>query len=90
MAASRDSEIESLHRIMDSDTEALEFIVKEHIGGITGIPIKDIKRKSNTIIASIIHEGEVIIPSGLDVINPGDTVIVIAGGKKLNSIKDII
>lgn len=90
LAASRDSEIESLHRIMDSDTEALEFIVKEHIGGITGIPIKDIKRKSNTIIASIIHEGEVIIPSGLDVINPGDTVIVIAGGKKLNSIKDII
>ncbi len=88
--ATHDSEIESLHRIMGSEVEALEFTVKEPVEGITGIPLKDLKKKKNTIIACIIHEGNIIIPSGSDIISSGDSVIVICVDKKMMSIKDII
>ena len=88
--ASQDSEIESLHKIMGSEVEALEFKIKEPIEGVTGIPLKDLKKKKNAIIACIIHEGRIIIPSGTDVISADDSVIVICVDRKMNSIKDII
>jgi trk system potassium uptake protein TrkA len=85
-----DSEIEALYRVMDGDIEALEFAVKESIEGITDIPLKDINKKSNTIIACIVHGDEIIIPGGKDVISKGDTVIVFTQSEKMKSIKDII
>ena len=82
------SEIESLHKVMDDKTEALEFIVKNDVEGITGIPLKQLKKKSNTLLACIVRDGDIIIPSGEDIICRGDTVIVITQNT-INSIKDI-
>ena len=48
------------------------------------------KKKKNTLIACIVHNGEIIIPGGNDVISPSDTVIVFNQNEKMNSIKDII
>lgn len=90
MADVRDSEIESLHTVMDGKIEALEFMVKEHISGLTDIPILNIKRIKNSLLACIVRDDSIIIPTGSDEIHVGDRVIVLTTGTKLNSIKEIL
>lgn len=85
-----DSEIESLHRIMDGRAEALEFVIKEEIPGLTGVPLKELKTQDNAIVACILHGDGVLIPSGDDRITCGDTVVVITSGTPMKSIKDIV
>lgn len=89
MANAQDSEIESLHRMMDGGIEAVEFIIKESIDGVTDVPLSSIKRIKNSLIACIVREGNVIIPSGNDVISKGDRVIVLVTGS-IKNIKDIL
>lgn len=90
MAGAKDSEIEALHTVMDGKLEALEFIIKEKIEGLTGTPLSEVKRIKNSIIACIVRNNSIIIPSGTDKIIVGDRVIVMTGGKTLNNIKDIL
>lgn len=90
MVNTDDSEIEALHRLMNGRVEALEFSVNEEIKGVTGIPLKDLHPRAGILIACIEHDGEIVIPSGADKIEPGDHVILITTGGKLNNVKDII
>ena len=83
-------EIESLHKFMQDKVEALEFIIKDNIDGITNIPLKDLKLKSGILIACIVHRDKVIIPGGNDIISTGDTVIVIATKGQMQDLKDIL
>lgn len=86
-----DSEIETLHRIMDGHAEAIEFSVKQDIEGVTDIALKDLRPKSGILIACLIRSRKVIIPSGLDAIHKGDTVLIITtSDKQLTNIKDIV
>ncbi len=84
------SEIVSLYKLMDEEIEALEFAVKEPIANLTDIPLYDLKRKDNTLIACIVRGGEIIIPSGNDMIRVGDSVIIVTLVQNMISIKDII
>ena len=88
MNATKGSEIKSIHKILDGNIEALEFSVSENIDGITDIPLKSLKPKAGVLVACIVRDGNVIIPSGNDVIKQGDTVIVISADR-LQSIKEI-
>ena len=81
-------EIEAMRRIMDDKIEATEFIVKENIDGITGLPLKSIRKKTSVLIACILRDGDAIIPSGEDMICRGDSVIIVTN-KTINSLKDI-
>ena len=91
LANAHDSRIESLHKLMDGSVEALEFLVTEEIEGVTGIPLRELRLQAGLLIACIVREGTVIIPSGADAILAGDTVVVVAGsGKQTDSIGDII
>ena len=89
MANAADSEIESLHRMMDGKIEAVEFIIKESIEGLTDIPLMRLNKIKNSLIACIVREENVIIPSGSDVISKGDRVIVLVTGS-IKNIKDIL
>ena len=89
MSGVQDSEIESLHTLLDGKIEALEFNIKEKIEGLTDTPISRIKRIPNSLIACIAREAEIIIPSGNDMIKTGDRVIVLVTGS-INNIKDIL
>ena len=88
MNATKGSEIKSIHKILDGNIEALEFSVSENIDGITDIPLKNLKPKAGVLVACIVRDEKVIIPSGNDVIKQGDTVIVISADR-LQSIKEI-
>lgn len=84
------SEIQSLHKIMDGQVEALEFAVKEEIAGLTDIPLMKLSLRKNVLIACIARGGEVLIPTGSDCIRAGDTVVIMTLGGQMKSIKDVI
>ena len=85
------SEIEALHRIMGDQAEAIEFLVRKDIEGLTEIPLKELKLQKGVLIACIARNNKIIIPSGDSEIRRGDTVIVITTDEKqLTNIKDMI
>ena len=88
----RGSEIESLHRVMDDKVEAIEFSIKENISRITDIPLKDLgpKLKQGVLIACILHNNKVIIPTGNDIISKGDTAIIVTTESQIKGIKEIL
>ena len=80
--------IETLYRFTNNKLEALEFKVFEGAPNL-GIPLKDIKLKSNLIIGAINRREQILLPDGEAHILPGDRVIVVTTQKKLNDFKDI-
>lgn len=87
--ASQDSNIETLYHMFDHRVEAIEFRVSEE-SPVTGIALKDLSLKKNLLIACIVRQGATIIPSGLDDIEVGDTVIVVTTHTGFNDIQDIL
>ena len=85
-----DSKIETLHKLMDDKVEALEFLIKDDIENLTDIPLKNLGLRKNILIACIIRDEDVIIPSGDDKILKEDTVIVVTLGGQIKDIKEIL
>lgn len=83
------SKMETLYKVMDGGAEAVEFIVEEDCE-IIGKPLKELKLKSNTLIAGIIRKRKTIFPSGDDRILNGDRVVILTAGYSLNDISDIL
>lgn len=83
------SSVETLYKIFDGKAEALEFIVAQE-SKLTGMMLRDIKLKPNILIGGIMRGRKTIIPSGADMIMPGDRVIVISANNGLNDIMDIL
>lgn len=83
------SNIETLYKLMNGSVEALEFNVSADFKG-ANIPLKDLSLKPNTLIAGIIRGRSANIPTGGDVILPGDRVVVIVSGQKLMDLSDIL
>ncbi len=83
------SNVETLYRILDNRAEALEFWIREE-SPVVGHPLQELRLKPNLLIACIIHNGHVITPKGQDMIEVGDTVIVITTTTGLGDIKDIL
>ena len=81
--------IESMYRLVDDRVEALEFVIREETK-YTNIALKDLKIKPNNLIACIGRKRQMIIPSGNDSIQVGDTVVVITKAKKVQDITDIL
>lgn len=83
------SKVETLYKLMDSNVEALEFIATRDFRG-SDVQLKDIVLKNNILIAGIVRGRETIIPTGSDVILPGDRVVVISADRKLSDLGDIL
>lgn len=86
---SKGAKMETLYKIMDSDAEALEFLIPENCP-VANQSLKDLKLKKNVLIAGIKRGRKAIIPSGDDQILPGDRVILLVSGRRINDITDII
>lgn len=83
------SKVETLYKLMDGKVEALEFNVQPDFKYIN-IPLKDMRLKPNILISGILRRRKAIIPTGDDSFCPGDKVIVIAAGRPLNDLSDIM
>ena len=87
--ASLDSNLEVLYRLFNNRAEAMEFTVREQ-SGITGIPLKDLSTKNGVIISFIKRGKDVIIPSGSDTIEVGDSVMVVTTHSGFTDLTDIL
>ena len=84
------SQIKTLHHIANETVEALEFGISADAPCI-GIPLKDLKIKSGVLLAGIVRQnGQIIIPSGNDMMQQGDDVIVVTTDTSLRDIRDIL
>ena len=69
--------------------EALEFNITAK-SRITDIPLQELNIRENTLIGSIYRDGRAIFPGGQDMIQVGDTVMVVLSGYRLSDIEDIL
>ena len=90
MNASLHSNVENLYKLHDGKAEALEFYIKEDNENITNIPLMKMRIKKNILICCIFRHGRVIIPGGQDVLQVGDSVVVVLTNERLHDIKDIL
>lgn len=83
------SNVETLYQIIPGKVEAAEFIVKEG-SPITDIPLSVLEFKKDVLVASILRDGQVIIPRGQDSIRAGDHVVVVSGLAALHDVTDVL
>ena len=86
---SRSTEFKTLYRLVGNKVEAIEFVVDKPTS-YTSVPIKDLHIKKNYLLACIIRENKVIIPSGKDTIEPLDSIIIITANPQLNDVGEIL
>lgn len=83
------SNVETLYKIMEEHAEALKFHVSPDFK-YTDIPLKNMHFKKNILIAGILRNRKTIVPTGDDVILPGDKVFIVSAGHRLLDLEDII
>jgi trk system potassium uptake protein TrkA len=81
------SNVETLHRIMDDQAEALEFVIRDSFSK-ADIPLSQLSMRPVVLVGAIYRNGRFILPRGADVIKPGDTVLIITTIKGVNDISD--
>ena len=89
MKSSEGSNMETLYSIVPGEVEAAEYIVGED-SPVVGIPLMQMKKKPDILVAAIIRDGKVLIPRGSDVITAGDRVVVVTRAKAIDGIADIL
>ena len=89
MQNSLGSNVETLYRLHEDRVEALEFRVKNN-SKATNIPLAELNLRSDLQVICISRKGRIILPSGNDTIEPGDSVVVITKHKGLKDLDDIV
>lgn len=79
--------VKTLYKLNES-VEALEFIITENCVKL-GVPLKELKFKSGTIIGGIVRGDEFVLPVGDTEFMPNDRVIVVTSLKQINEFMDI-
>lgn len=81
--------IETLYHLFDNRVEAIEFRVRE-LSAATDVPLKDLKIKKDLVVAFINRRGKILVPSGLDSIQLGDTVMIVTKHTGFHDLTDIL
>ncbi len=87
--ATMNNNIETMIHLFDERVEAIEFVVGEN-SPLVNVPLADLKLKKNLLVACINHKGKIIIPGGNDIIQGGDTVIIVTTNTGFHDIEDIL
>ncbi len=82
------SNVETLYKLVGNKVEAMEFRVKTG-DSYVGVPLQQLTTKENTLVGCINRKGKIIIPSGKDTIQIGDTVIIVTTSFGLDDLSDI-
>lgn len=90
MQNSAGSNVRALHRMVENRVEALEFGIGQG-ARLVGVPFKELQLKSDLLIACITRpDGRTIIPSGQDMLQEGDSAVVVTTRAGLGDINDIL
>ena len=83
--SSRSSSMENLYHVIKDKVVAAEFTIGDH-SPISGKPLYELKFRDGVIVAAILRDKSVIIPRGQDVIEAGDSVVIVT---KMIGLRDI-
>ena len=86
---SEGSQVEALYRLPGSGAEALQFLVGDN-ARVAGKRIKDLPIKAHVLIACIISNQQIILPTGDDVLKAGQHVLVVTTEKEFDDLDDIL
>ncbi len=86
---SMDSNIETLYHLFDHRVEAIEFYIYEN-SKVTNTPLMSLPLKENLLVSFINRNGSIIIPSGQDTIQKGDSVMIVTTHTGFKDILDIL
>lgn len=84
-----DTSVKTLHKIVNDEVEALEFVVTENTL-FKGRKVMDIQLKDNVLIAAISREKGFVVPNGETTIHLEDHLIIITKDQKICSLNDIV
>ena len=84
----RDSTMSLLYRL-ESKVEFITFELNENSSAID-IPLKNLKIKKGTLIASILRNGKMIFPGGNDMIKINDSVMIVSTIPSIEDFDDIL
>lgn len=87
--ASKDSNIEVLYHMFDSQAEAIEFVVTEE-SPVTNTTLLELQLKDNLLVSFISRKGRIFIPTGQDMIHVGDEVMIVTTHTGFQEITDIL
>ena len=86
----RHGRVVAVQAIGDQQTaEALEFEAQPASDAV-GIPLNELRLPSGSVIAALVHEGEVTIPRGNTVIKQGDHVVVLAQQSAIHEVERLL
>lgn len=88
MQNSQGSVMNTLYRIADGKTEAMEFTVGPSTRHLN-VPLRDLHLHKGILIAVIMRDSEIIIPEGSSCIQEGDSVIIISRDRPIQDLNDI-
>ena len=75
--------------IKGEQAEVMEAVALE-TSGIVGKPLKKIAFPKGAILAGIIHQGDIIIPTGDSIVEPDDRIIIFARRKAIAKIEKML
>lgn len=80
--------VQTLHKIVNEQVEALEFIINEKTLNLHK-PLKSIPIKKQILVAGILRNNEMIVPKGDDTLEINDRIIVVTVDSKMKNVNDI-
>ena len=90
LANSEGSTVESLYQMLGGEVEALEFHATASASSVLNKPLKDLKLRSNILVAAIARDDKIIIPGGNTTMQQGDRVVVVSRSIGLQDLTDIL
>ena len=83
----RNSEFLSLSVLEKGSAEVYEIIVNAHMKRIINKPVKDLGLPKGILIGALFRNNDAVIPSGNDVLMPGDRIIIFAAATAVRKVE---
>ena len=83
------SDLQAMHHLANGQIETLQFQIKE-ANKMTAKPLSQLKLKKEVLIAAIIRKGKTIFPTGEDMLEVGDQLLIITLLPNITKIYDLI
>ncbi len=87
--ATQSSNIEAMYRLSSSNVEVLQFYVRSSFRGIDQ-PLSDLQFKGDVLVAIIVRDKRIIIPTGQDTIQTGDRILLVTSQSTANDLNDFV
>lgn len=86
---SQGNNVQTLYKLVGDRVEAIEFIAGKNSKTV-GIPLRNLKIKPGVLISGIIRKSKIIIPTGSDIIEEHDNVIIVTTNKYFTDLDEIL